>query len=275
MADKDKEKDTDGAVVAKLTIHSGHWVWVRDDSSWNEHIRKVWGPQHFELGRALLSAETTRPHHWFTNGGGKQINHTVMNALTGPNGHTMLKDFSGEGSNRPFKLPNGEIMHTLERVCVVGDQLRQETTGGPTETGQRKHEVVTFKVTEGQSANRDEFEIAMEDKIVGDGVVGKRFFRRYPCYQIHNDTDQKVKLYLYNKSDFLYLVAAATHEVDYGGSFIDATTFDTQEEQACFERDDGARYWVTLKAFNPCTTLDRETFERGGSMPMCSAKRCS
>lgn len=267
-------------VVQKLTTHSGHWVWVRDDPSWDKHVKKVWGA-HYDLGRALLSAETVRPHQWFTNGGGNQVNHTVVNALTGPNGHTTLKDYSGEGSNRPFKLPNGEIMHTLERVNVVGDVLRAETTGGPTETGQRKHEVVTFRVTEPPNENQkmaenDEYELAMEDKIVGDGVVGKRYFRRYPCYFIHNDTDQKVKLYLYNSSDFLYLIAAATHEVDYGGQYIDATSFETQEEQACFERDDGARYWVTLKPFCACITLDKETFERGGSsLPICSSKRCS
>jgi len=260
----------DEDVVAKLTMHGGHWAWVRDDQpAWDEHIKKVWGVEHFEIGRALLSADTVRPHQWFTIGGGSQLNHKITNALTGPNGNTTLKDCSGEGSNRPFKLPNGEIMHTVEKVNVVGDFLKQETMGGPTETGQRKHEVVTFRVTE-----KDEYELAIEDKIVGDGVVGKRYFQRYPCYFIHNDTDQKVKMYLYNSSDFLYLIAAATHEVDYGGQYIDATSFETTEEQACFERDDGARYWVTLKPFSACVILEAETFERG-SMPMCSSKRCS
>lgn len=256
-------------VVARLTSHSGHWVWVRDGESWEDHVRKVWGPQHFELGRALLSAETVRPHHRFTNAGGTQVHHSVVNALTGPNGHTTMKDYSGEGSSRPFKLPNGEIMYTVEKVNVVGDLLRQETTGGPTEMGQRKHDIVCFRVTD-----QEEFEIAMDDKIVGDGVVGKRYFKRYPCYFIHNETDQQVTLHLYNATDFLYMIAAATHKVDYGGQHIDATSFDTKMEQACFERDDGARYWVNLEPFCACVTLDKETFERN-SLPLCSSKRCA
>jgi len=264
-------------IVEKLTRHSGHWLWVRDDASWDEHVRKVWGPQHFELGRSLLSAKTCRPHHWFTNGGGHQVNHRIVNALTGPNGNSVLKDYSGEPSARPFKLPNGEVMKTTERVMVENDTLKQETTGGPTPTGQRKHDLMIMKVSsEASGLDQDEeFEMAMEDKILGDGVVGRRYFRRHPCYHINNDTDEKVQMWIYSASDPLCWFAKQTLEVDYGMQYIDASSFETEEEQACFERHDGKRYWTILRPFSGCVTLDKEKFETGGKLALCSSKRCS
>jgi hypothetical protein len=259
-------------IIERLSDGTGHWIWVRDDPGWDDYLGKIWG-ENADIGRQLLSAKTKRPHHWFYPTAGSKITHTIVNALTHEKGNVLIKDFSGLPTDRPHPLPNGETMHCKEVLTVVGeppnDYLRQVTTGGPTPMGEKRHEIVTMKVDE-----NGDYEFAMEEALIGGGVIGKRYFRRFPCYVIFNDTDKKLKLSLYNSMDFLYLISQAKHEVDYGTDCIEATTPETEEEQACFERPDGSRYWVNLKPFCEIV-IENENFERRGNLPLCTAKRCA
>lgn len=194
---------------------------------------------------------TPEPEHWFKVREDGKWTVKVITSGTASGGEEGVLDVGG-AAQEGVTLLAGEEVAGWTSARVDGGKLVIEWQG-VRQGGAKVHLRNSKEVIRGM------YHSTVED-LVRD-VRGTRVFRKYPWYRVENTTGEAITLTTYSVTDFLFLVPAMTVEVKPGVSYVDASSGDTESEQAVFSMADG-REFAKLIENSQAITLDSENFKQ-------------